>query len=130
MAEANDPLATVQRIFSAFGAGDLDALIETVHPDSHWTYYGANPKPSKAEFVGKARVRRFFEGILARTEMTAFNTNEFIVHGDTVVIFGSESGKMKATGQPFHNEWTQKYVVKDNRITNMVEYNIQLEPRN
>ena len=61
--------------------------------------------------------------------MTAFNTDEFVVQGETVVVFGSESGKVKATGQTFHNEWTQKYVVKDNQITEMAEYNIQVEPR-
>ena len=127
MADTNDPTATVRRMFAAFGAGDLDALIETVHPDSRWTYFGANPRPVKAEFVGKARVRKFFEGILARVEMTAFNTDEFIVQGETVVIFGSESGKVKATGEAFHNEWTQKYVVRDNQITEMAEYNIQIE---
>ena len=35
---------------------------------------------------------------------------------------------IKATSQRFHNEWTQKYVVKDNQITEMAEYNIQIEP--
>lgn len=129
MAGTNDPTAVVQRMFAAFGTGDLDALIETVHPDSHWTYIGANPQLARAEFVGRAKVRRFFERILARLEMTAFNTDEFIVQGDTVVIFGSESGTVRATGQPFRNEWTQKYVVRDNLITSMVEYNIQVEPR-
>lgn len=129
MADTTNPTATVQRMFAAFEAGDLEALIETVHPDSRWTYFGANPRPVKAEFVGQARVRKFFEGILARLEMTAFNTDEFIVQGETVVVFGRESGKVKATGQPFHNEWTQKYVVKDNQITEMAEYNIQVEPQ-
>ena len=62
-------------------------------------------------------------------EMSAFNTDEFIVQGETVVVFGSESGKVKATGQPFHNEWPQKYVVQDNQITEMSEYNIQVEPQ-
>lgn len=129
MADTNDPTATVQRMFAAFGAGDLDALLETDHPDSRWTYVGANPQLTRAEFVGLAPVRKFFEGILARLEMTAFNTDEFIVQGDTVVIFGSESGTVRATGRPFRNEWAQKYVVRDNQITSMVEYNIQVEPR-
>jgi len=129
MPDTNKPIATVQRMFAAFGAGHLDALIATVHPDSRWTYFGANPQPRKAELVGKERVRKFFEGILARLEMTEFNTDEFIVQGETVVVFGSESGKVKATGQTFHNEWTQKYVVKDNQITEMAEYNIQVEPQ-
>ena len=34
-------------------------FLEAVHSDSRWTYVGANPKPTKAELVGHARVRRF-----------------------------------------------------------------------
>ncbi len=125
----NDPTGTVQRMFAAFGDGDLDALVETVHPDSRWTYVGANPQLARAEFAGREKVRKFFGGILARLEMTAFYADEFVVQGETVVVFGSESGTVRATGRPFRNEWTQKYVVRDNQITNMVEYNIQVEPR-
>lgn len=126
MTDTNEPTATVQRMYAAFGAGDLDALIETVHPDSRWTYIGANPRLSKAELVGRESVRKFFETIVERLEITEFNTDEFIVDGDTVVVFGSEAGKLKATGQSFRNEWAQKYVVQDKQIIRMAEYNIQV----
>lgn len=43
MTESTSPTATVQRMFAAFSAGDFDALLETLHPDSRWTCYGANP---------------------------------------------------------------------------------------
>jgi ketosteroid isomerase-like protein len=126
----NDPVGTVQRMFAAFQAGDLDRLLETVHTDSRWTYVGANPKPTKAELVGHASVRRFFEGIIRRLEITAFDTTEFVVQDDTVVVFGSESGTLRSTGAAFRNEWVQKYVVSDNHITQMAEYNVQVDPRN
>ena len=125
----NDPAGTVQRMFAAFRVRDLDALLDTVDADTRWTYVGANPKPTKADLVGKAGVRRFFEGILRRLELTTFEAHEFIREGDTVVVFGGESGTLKATGEPFRNEWCQKYVVSANQITRMVEYNIQVEPR-
>ncbi len=127
--DANNPTATVLSLFAAFQVGDLEALLETVHPDSTWTYYGANPHPTRAEFHGRAAVRRFFEGILRRLEMTAFNTGEPIAQGNTVVFFGNEAGTVRATGRAFKNEWTQKYVVQANQIVEMVEYNIQVEPR-
>ena len=79
--------------------------------------------------TGHAKVRRFFERILERLEITAFNTDQFVVEGETVVIFGSEAGTVKATREPFRNEWSQKYVVKDGLIVEMAEYNIQVEPR-
>lgn len=129
MPSTNDPATTVQRLFAAFGNGDLDALLDTVHPDSRWTYYGANPRLSQTTFTGHAEVRRFFERILTRLEVTAFNTDEFVVEGDTVVIFGSEAGTVRATGLPFRNEWAQRYVVRDNQVVDMAEYNVQVEPR-
>jgi hypothetical protein len=40
--------------------------------------------------VSHANVRRSFEGIIRRLEITAFNTTEFGAQGDTVVVIGSE----------------------------------------
>ena len=125
----NDPAGTVQRMFAAFRAGNLDGILDTVHRDTRWTYVGANPKPTKADLVGEAAVKRFFEGIWRRLEIAAFEPGEFVVEGDSVVVFGEESGTVRSTGSPFRNEWCQKYVVKGNQITRMVEYNIQMEPR-
>ena len=129
MTTPNDPRGTVDKMFAAFGAGDIDELLTTVAADSHWTYIGANPTLSRAEFTGHDKVRRFFEGILERLDMSEFRTDEYLVDGDTVVIFGGEAGTVRATGKAFRNEWTQKYTVRDNLITTMVEYNVQVEPR-
>lgn len=123
----NDPLATVQRMFEAFANGDLDGLLETVHPDSRWIYVGANPRPAKGVYVGKEGVGRFFGNILRNLDMTEFRASEFVTEDDTVVVFGFESGTVKATGKPFRNEWAQKYVVRDGLITGMEEYNIQVD---
>ena len=128
MTTTESPMATVQRMFVAFGADDLDALLETVHPESRWTYYGANPQLAAAEFTGHAAVRKFFARILDRLAMVEFNTDAFVVQSDTVVVFGSEGGRVRATGQAFRNVWSQKYVVRDGLIVEMTEYNIQVEP--
>jgi ketosteroid isomerase-like protein len=88
MTTTNNPLATVRRMFEAFGNGDLDGLLETVHPDSH--------------------------------------PGEFVTENDTIVVFGFESGTVKATGNPFRKERAQKYVVRDDLITEMEVHNIQV----
>lgn len=129
MNTSNNPRGTVERLFAAFNAGDLDELMNTVHADSPWTYIGANPKLSRVEFTGHEKVRKFFEGILKRLDITEFNTDEFNEQGNTVVIFGGEAGTVRATNQRFRNEWTQAYTVHENLITRMAEYNIQVEPR-
>ncbi|MFZ1116302.1 MAG: nuclear transport factor 2 family protein [Propionibacteriaceae bacterium] len=60
----HNPLPTVQRMFEAFANGDLHRLLETVHPDSRWTYVGANSRPTKRVYVGRKDVRKFFGKII------------------------------------------------------------------
>jgi len=127
MTTHNPPLATVQRMFDAFHDGDLDRLIQTVHADSRWTYIGANPGLSKVTFVGKDGARKFFESVLRNLNMTTFQPTHFVTENDTVVVFGFESGTVKRTGTPFRNEWAQKYVVRNDLIIEMEEYNIQVD---
>jgi hypothetical protein len=40
-------------MFAAFRVGGIDAVLDTVAPDTHWTYIGANPKPTKGDLVGR-----------------------------------------------------------------------------
>ena len=75
----NDPAGTVRRMFAAFRAGDFAALLDTIDSDTRWTYVGANPKPAKADIVGKDGVRRFFGTISKRLEMTTFEANEYVL---------------------------------------------------
>jgi ketosteroid isomerase-like protein len=84
----NNPIGTVKQMYAAFVEGDLDKLVETIHPALLWIYYGANSRLSKAEFKGRMAVRKFFEKILERLIINSFNTNEFILQDDTVVVFG------------------------------------------
>jgi ketosteroid isomerase-like protein len=61
----DNPVAVVQRMLRAFEDRDLDRLVETVHPDSRWTYVGANRGPRKvspsAAMVSGSSSRTFFE---------------------------------------------------------------------
>ena len=123
-----DPEQVVRRLFDAFLRKDLDDLVATLDPDVTWTYIGANPKPGKAVLRGRDRVRRFFEGIYRRLEMSRFEPEAYVTRAATVVVFGSESGTVRSTGEPFRNEWAQKYVVEAGTIREVVEYNVQTEP--
>lgn len=124
--ETSDPMGVVRQMFEAFGRGDVSGIIETVDSGSRWTYIGANPEPRSASMDGHEGVRRFFQRILDRLDMSAFEPREFVVQGPTVVVSGSESGVVRKTREPFHNEWVQKYVVRDGKTTEMEELNIAI----
>ena len=63
--------------------------------------------------TGHDDVRRFFEQILGRLDMRAFEPGEFIAEGSIVVVFGTEAGVVRETDEPFRNEWVQRYTVTD-----------------
>ena len=50
------------RMFAAFAAGDLDALVATVHPNSRWVYYGAREHVLATEVVDEAVTARLEDG--------------------------------------------------------------------
>ena len=127
--KTSPPEQVVRQLFDAFLAADVDALMRTVAPDVRLTYVGANPEPAKAVLTGHDRVRGFFERILRRLDMSRFEPREFVVQGDTVVVFGSETGTVRATGDTFHNEWAQKYEVVGGLIRALTEYNVQVPER-
>ena len=85
--------------------------------------------PRKGVYVDRDGVRKFFQNILRNLTITTFHTKEFITDGDIVVIIGFESGTVNATEKSFRNEWAQKYVVQNGLITEMEEYNIQVDSK-
>lgn len=122
--EMPDPATVVRKMFDAFRRADVTGILETVHPESTWVYIGANPKPRRASMTGHDEVGRFFQRILDRLDVRSFEPREFVVQGAIVVVFGSESGVIRETEEPFRNEWVQKYIVRDGQITEMEEFNI------
>jgi ketosteroid isomerase-like protein len=80
-----------------------------------------NGSTSAGEMLENSSAKSF------RICITTFHPREFVTENDTVVVIGFESGTVTATGHPFRNEWVQKYVVQDDLITEMEEYNIQVE---
>jgi ketosteroid isomerase-like protein len=122
----NNPLPAVQRMFEAFAKDDLDRLLETVHPDSRWTYVGANPWISK-RLRRSERCQEILRQNHSKLDYHNIPSREFVTENDTVVVIGFESGTVTATGHRFRNEWVQKFVVQDDLITEMEEYNIQVD---
>jgi ketosteroid isomerase-like protein len=125
----DNPVAVVQRMLRAFEDRDLDRLVETVHPDSRWTYVGANLRPAKGVDAGRHGVRKFFQTILRNLTITTFHTKEFITDGNIVVIIGFESGTVNASEKIIPKRMGTKYVVQNGLITEMEEYNVQVDQK-
>lgn len=114
-------MSVVEKMFDAFGNGDIDKFLDTISDDTVWVYHGTQIIP-KGIFEGKEGVRTFFNNIIDNTEIISFEPQQFIVEGNTVVVLGQEHQKVKRSGRELKQKWVQIYTVENDLITKMEEF--------
>lgn len=117
----NQARKTVDRMFEAFAAEDVDGLLETVSEDTKWIYHSTQRIPA-AEFSGKDGVARFFQSIFDNVEVLEFQPLQFVAEGDTVVVVGREHQRIKRSGKERKQRWVQVYTVENGLISHMEEF--------
>lgn len=117
----NSARTVVENMFEAFSSGDVEKFVATVSNDTVWVYHGTQIIP-KGTFEGKEGVRKFFNNILDRTEILAFEPHQYIVEENTVVVLGQEHQKVKRSGRELKQKWVQIYTVENDLITRMEEF--------
>lgn len=117
----NPAKEVVDKMFSAFGSGDVEQFVATVSEDTVWIYHGTHIIPA-GTFEKKEGVRTFFTNIMERTEIINFEPQQFIVEGNMVVVLGREHQRVKRSGRELKQKWVQIYTVENNLITKMEEF--------
>lgn len=83
----NSARSVVEKMFAAFGSGDVEKFVENVSSDTVWIYHGTQIIP-KGTFEGKEGVRKFANNILSNTEIISFEPQQYICEGNIVVVLG------------------------------------------
>lgn len=117
----NSPKAVVERMFAAFGSGDLEKFVETVSEDTVWIYHGTQLIP-KGVFEKKEGARKFLSNVLKLTEIISFEPQQYIIEGKMVVVLGREHQRIKRSGRELKQQWVQIYTVENGLITRMEEF--------
>lgn len=98
---AADPkIAAVQRLYAAYGAGDVDGVLAELTDDVDWAAEAAGTAvPWWGPHRGPAEVARFFKEIGANVEVTAFDVIGFTSSDTDVVSTIHWSFTVHATGK-------------------------------
>lgn len=51
-----------------------------------------------------------------------FETEEFIIQGNKVVVLGNEHQRIRKSGKELKQKWVQIYTIENNLITKMEEF--------
>ena len=96
---ANDNTKTIQRVYEAFGRGDIPTVLDAVTDDADSaTEAGGTDAPWWGPHAGRAGVHEFFEQFAAAMEVDEFTPLVIAADGDAVLSVVRLRVRSRATG--------------------------------
>jgi ketosteroid isomerase-like protein len=92
-------IQTVQKIYEAFGRGDVAFILDQVADDVDWASEPDGLAPWHGVYKGKGEVPKFFEGIAAHMEVTEFTPLAFASSDTDVMAVVRFGMRIPATGK-------------------------------
>jgi ketosteroid isomerase-like protein len=121
MSEQNS-LGVVRMGYDAFGRGDINGLLNLLDDNVEWITPGPTEIRTAGTRRGRQAVGEFFKTLNETFEITNFQPKEFIAQGDRVIVLGTDTARIKATGKTLDFNWVHSFTVKNDKIVNFTEY--------
>lgn len=114
------PLETVQKLYAAFGGGDVEGLLALLTDDIDWQFLGSIGQPYLGRHQGKAGVLRFLGLVAEFDEIQAFEPREFFAGPDHVTVLGWERTRIKPNGEVFESPWVHLFQLRGDQVARFV----------
>jgi uncharacterized protein len=115
---------TVKDMYSAFGRGDVPAVLGSLDPKIEWREAEGNPyQPSGDAWIGPdAVVENLFMKL--GTDWEGFSVTPAEIHdaGNTVIVQGRYRGTYKATGRSMDAQFCHIMTFRDGKVTAFQQY--------
>jgi ketosteroid isomerase-like protein len=120
MTEAN--LDVIRRGYEAFGRGDINALLESFDEQITWVTPGPRELATSGNRTGHQAVAQFFTAVNDVFEIQRFEPREFIAQGDRIVVLGSETARVRATGKVVELDWVHVFGMRNGKVVAFEEF--------
>jgi ketosteroid isomerase-like protein len=113
---------TVKRGYELFGQGDIAGFLNLLDEHVEWYSPGPSELPTAGVRKGRQAVGDFFATLDKHYEFQRFEPRQFIAQGDTVVVLGEDTVRVKTTGTVLTEEWAHVFTLSNGRVTRFHEY--------
>ena len=115
---ANDNTKTIQRVYEAFGRGDVAFILDCVADDVDWASEAADAKgaPWYGPRKGRAAVGAFFEAFGSAMEVEDFTPTAFAANDTDVFALVRFRVKARATGRTVAMDLHHYFKFRDGKI--------------
>jgi ketosteroid isomerase-like protein len=112
----------IKEVYAAFGRGDVPGILGMLTDDIEWNHPRPDQIPWGGQRVGHEEVTGFFVALGQTIDVEQFEPQRFHADGDTVIVFGRERMRAKASGRNYEAEWAHEFVIRDGKIARFSEY--------
>ena len=109
-------IALIERYFAAFGAGDIDAALDCIHPDAIWHVDGDPAVVTVGIIQGREAVRRWLERFPTGFRPLAFSVDRLIGEGAEVIALGRFRHRVQPTDAIVDSDYAIRFTIRDGRI--------------
>jgi ketosteroid isomerase-like protein len=118
----NDPIATVQAIYSAFARRDVQAILAVLSPDVEWGE-PANPyNPAAGTRHGHQGFLEWLQIGRQSEEILALEPRQFLTGGDSVAVVGYSRCRAKPTGRIYETDFVHLVTFRDGQVIRFREF--------
>ena len=117
-----DNLQIVKEVYRLFGERNVPALISYFDNNIEFVRPGNADIPFAGTFRGHDGLIKMFTIISQSIRLKEFIPEKFFANDDMVVVLGSDTAEVIATGKSYTSTWVQAFTLKDGRIIHVQVY--------
>jgi len=117
-------LETTRKAYELFKQGDISTILNDI-VDATGTLASPGPQdrlPWADKFKGQQEIADWFARLAENLDFAEVAPREMIEQGETVVVVGTSSVRVKRTGKPVMEEWVHILKYDQGRIVFFQEY--------
>jgi ketosteroid isomerase-like protein len=113
----------VQQAFRNYRDADIPSFLNVLADNVEWIVPDMPNVPFAGTWRGRQAVGHFFIQLAEVQDVLEFQPEQFISQGDTVVVLGRFTMRIKASGRQYSSAWAQVWKVEHGKgVTYVREY--------
>jgi len=117
-----DNLQIVKEVYRLFGEKNIPVLLSYFDKDIEFVRPGNADIPFAGTFKGIDGLVKMFTLISQSIRLKSFVPEKFFVNENMVVVLGSDTAEVIATGRSYTSTWVQAFTLKNSKIIHVQAY--------
>jgi uncharacterized protein len=115
-------LQVVKEVYRLFGERNVPALLSYFDKDIEFVRPGNADIPFAGTFNGTDGLIKMFTIISQTIKLKVFTPEKFFADDNMVVVLGSDTAEVIATGRSYTSTWVQAFTLKEGKIIHVKVY--------